>query len=214
MFDLLYLVFPYAVSPTPFKLWGMPATTMIPFFMSISNNGIVSTIEDDQETLWGPNCWKFFYIRDLNIPFFFSNNTRDNQEKIWTSTFICPVTVKNSEDKTCWKNISTRGLNSHFFRELILPLHILPGTKMRLLPMLPPGSYTMEKPIYCNKIHYMKIKQFNRNYLFRQTTVVQSFWNISLYTTFEVMLIQSSLSSVNNILRPSLDVTREIATYN
>jgi len=71
MFDLLYLVFPYAVSPTPFKLWGMPATTMIPFFMSISNNGIVSTIEDDQETLWGPNCWKFFYIRDLNIPFFF-----------------------------------------------------------------------------------------------------------------------------------------------
>ena len=41
-----------------------------------------------------------------------------------------------------------------------------------------------------------------------------TFWKTSLYTTLDVVLMQSPFSSVNINFRPLLDVTLEIATYN
>jgi len=60
-------------------------------------------------------------------------------------------------------------------------------------------------------IHYIdKKKKLNINNSLGHTTIVHTFLNTSLYTTFEVVLMISSSSSVNNIFKPYIDVTRDI----
>jgi len=63
-------------------------------------------------------------------------------------------------------------------------------------------------------IHYIDKKTTQHKQYFRTykscSHILEYFF---MRTTFEVALMQSQSSSVNNIFRPSLGVTRDIATY-